>query len=98
MRLKCGVVTDVGPATQHLISAVAGGDALLLEFNHDTDMLARSGYPAWLKSRISGPYGHLSNESAAGNLREGHKNKLHTLIAAHLSQRTNPPARVRPPN
>jgi phosphoribosyl 1,2-cyclic phosphodiesterase len=94
-RYKLGVLTDVGHSTQHLISALAGCDALLLEFNHDSEMLARSGYPAWLKSRISGPYGHLSNKSAAGILRDVDKTKLHTLIAAHLSQRNNTPELVR---
>lgn len=90
-RCKLGVLTDVGHATQHLISALAGCDALLLEFNHDTDMLARSAYPAWLKSRIGGPFGHLSNQAAAEILRELDKTRLHTLIAAHLSQRNNSP-------
>jgi len=90
-RHKLGVLTDVGHATQHLISALAGCHALLLEFNHDSEMLARSAYPAWLKSRISGPFGHLSNDAAAGILRELDKTHLHTLIAAHLSQRNNSP-------
>ncbi len=94
-RSKLGVLTDVGHATRHLISALSGCDALLLEFNHDTQMLARSAYPTWLKSRISGPFGHLSNDAAAAILREIDKGRLHTLIAAHLSQRNNTPDLVR---
>ena len=94
-RCKLGVLTDVGHATQHLISALAACDALLLEFNHDAQMLARSAYPTWLKSRIAGPFGHLSNEAAAGILREVDKTRLRTLVAAHLSQRNNSPALVR---
>ena len=94
-RSKLGVLTDVGHATRHLISALSGCDALLLEFNHDTQMLARSAYPTWLKSRISGPFGHLSNDAAAAILREIDKRRLHTLIAAHLSQRNNTPDLVR---
>lgn len=94
-RSKLGVLTDVGHATQHLIAALAACDALLLEFNHDAQMLARSAYPTWLKSRIAGPFGHLSNESAAGILREVDKTRLRTLVAAHLSQRNNTPALVR---
>ncbi|MFM7523470.1 MAG: MBL fold metallo-hydrolase [Betaproteobacteria bacterium] len=92
---KLGVLTDVGHATPHLISALSGCNALLLEFNHDTQMLARSAYPSWLKSRISGPFGHLSNDAAAEILREIDKARLHTLIAAHLSQRNNTPDLVR---
>lgn len=94
-RCKLGVLTDVGHSTQHMLAALAACDALLLEFNHDTEMLARSAYPTWLKSRISGPFGHLSNESAAAILREVDKTRLRKVVAAHLSQRNNTPALVR---
>ncbi len=92
---KLGVLTDAGQPTPYLIDALSGCDALLLEFNHDSEMLARSPYPPWLRERISGPLGHLSNGQAAGLLSAIDKRKLRTLVAAHLSQKNNSPALVR---
>jgi phosphoribosyl 1,2-cyclic phosphodiesterase len=94
-RRKLGVLTDVGQSTPHLINALGGCDALLLEFNHDSEMLARSAYPAWLKSRISGSLGHLSNAAAAAILEALDKSRLRTLVAAHLSQKNNAPELAR---
>lgn len=88
---KLGVLTDVGHSTPHLINALNACDALLLEFNHDSDMLSRSAYPAWLKSRIAGPLGHLSNAASAELLAQLDKSRLRTLVAAHLSQKNNTP-------
>ncbi len=90
-RCKLGVLTDVGQATPHLLTALSACDALLLEFNHDSEMLARSAYPAWLRSRIAGPLGHLSNKASADLLAALDKSRLRTLVAAHLSQKNNTP-------
>ncbi len=92
---KLGVLTDVGQSTPHLISALHACDALLLEFNHDSDMLSRSAYPTWLKSRIAGPLGHLSNAASAQLLAALDKSRLRTLVAAHLSQKNNTPQLAR---
>lgn len=92
---KLGVLTDAGQSTPHLVEALSGCDALLLEFNHDSEMLSQSVYPTWLKSRIAGPLGHLSNADAASVLAAIDRRKLRTLVAAHLSQKNNAPARVR---
>jgi phosphoribosyl 1,2-cyclic phosphodiesterase len=89
---KLGVLTDVGQSTPHLLAALAACDALLLEFNHDSEMLARSAYPAWLKSRIAGPLGHLSNAASAEILASLDRSRLRTLVAAHLSQKNNRPS------
>src|SRR6185436_4030251 len=62
---KLGVLTDVGSITPYLLERLVGCDALLLECNHDRDLLAASRYPASLKRRIGGAYGHLSNDTAA---------------------------------
>ena len=91
---KLGVLTDIGRATPHVIAALAACDALLLEFNHDSEMLARSAYPASLKSRIAGPLGHLSNAHAAELLGALDKRCLKKLVAAHLSKKNNTPALV----
>lgn len=92
---QLGVLTDAGRSTPHMLAALAGCDALLLEFNHDSGMLAHSAYPAWLKERISGALGHLSNERAVELLANLDKSRLHTLVAAHLSRKNNSPELVR---
>lgn len=92
---KIGVLTDVGHRTPYLIEALAGCDALLLEFNHDVDMLAQSVYPPWLRARIGGQLGHLSNGQSADILRALDRGRLRRLIAGHLSQKNNSPDKVR---
>ena len=62
---RLGVLTDVGETTGFIESSLRGCDALFLEANHCEDMLAISRYPASLKARIAGRYGHLSNRVAA---------------------------------
>ncbi len=91
-RSKLGVLTDVGQTTPHLVAALAACDALLLEFNHDSEMLAQSAYPAWLKGRIAGPLGHLSNAHSAALLASLDRSRLKRLVAAHLSKKNNTPA------
>ena len=102
LQLRCsdgahalGVVTDVGSPTPHLLEQLRGVDALLLECNHDRDMLAASRYPMSLKMRIGGRLGHLSNESAAQILAACMHRGLKHLVAAHLSQHNNTPALAR---
>ncbi len=88
-RCKLGVLTDVGHKTERILSALAACDALVLEWNHDSDMLANSSYPYSLKQRIAGPHGHLSNAVAEEILREVDRSRLKLVIAAHLSQQNN---------
>ncbi|RAR60102.1 phosphoribosyl 1,2-cyclic phosphodiesterase [Paraburkholderia unamae] len=88
---RLGVLTDVGESTPHISNVLGGCDALVLECNHDLDMLATSRYPASLKARISGSHGHLNNEAAGGILAGLDRAKLRHLIAAHLSQQNNTP-------
>ena len=64
-----GVLTDLGHATAYVLQRLAGCHALLLECNHDPDLLAASAYPPFLKRRVGGPWGHLSNADAAGRAR-----------------------------
>ena len=88
---KLGVLTDLGHATAHLLAHLAGCDALLLECNHDTDLLAQSSYPPFLKKRVGGLYGHLSNDAASAIARSIAHTGLKCLVAAHLSQQNNRP-------
>ena len=88
---KLGVLTDLGHATAHLLAHLARCDALLLECNHDSELLADSSYPPFLKRRVGGMYGHLSNSAAgaiAGSVLHG---RLKHLVAAHLSEQNNRP-------
>jgi phosphoribosyl 1,2-cyclic phosphodiesterase len=92
---RLGVLTDAGSITAHLIAHLQGCDALLLECNHDTQLLAQSSYPASLKARIGGRHGHLSNETATQILQACRHDRLQHLVAAHLSEQNNRPALVR---
>jgi phosphoribosyl 1,2-cyclic phosphodiesterase len=66
-------------------------DALLLECNHDPDLLASGPYPPALKKRVGGQFGHLSNKQAAGLLERIECSGLQHLLAAHLSDKNNHP-------
>lgn len=89
---KLGILTDLGHPSRHVIEQLAGCNALLLECNHDSDMLSNSKYPAFLKARVGGDFGHLSNAQAADILRSLMHDKLRHVSAAHLSQQNNHPA------
>ena len=91
---KLGVLTDLGHATTHVMSHLADCNGLLLEFNHDADLLEQSSYPFFLKRRVGGLYGHLSNHAAAEITRELlHEGLIH-IVAAHLSIQNNRPSLV----
>ncbi|GAB3553399.1 MBL fold metallo-hydrolase [Noviherbaspirillum agri] len=92
---RLGVLTDAGHSTQHMINALGGCDALMLECNHDRQMLASSNYPPTLKQRIGGPYGHLANDSTAQILAALDRSRLKTVVGAHLSQQNNTPELAR---
>jgi phosphoribosyl 1,2-cyclic phosphodiesterase len=89
--LRLGVLTDAGSITAHLIEQLQRCDALLLECNHDRAMLAASRYPASLRSRIGGRFGHLSNDMAAQILASCLHGGLRHVVAAHLSLENNRP-------
>jgi phosphoribosyl 1,2-cyclic phosphodiesterase len=102
LQLRCGdggvrlsVLTDLGSITAHTLDNVTGCDALVLECNHDAAMLAASRYPATLKTRIGGRFGHLSNDSAVELLARGAGSSLKHLVAAHLSGENNRPELAR---
>lgn len=90
-----GLLTDAGHVTPHIESVLSGCDALALECNHDAGMLRAGHYPATLKRRILGPYGHLDNAAAAELLaRIAHPGLSH-VVAAHLSEHNNTPLLAR---
>jgi phosphoribosyl 1,2-cyclic phosphodiesterase len=92
---RLGVLTDIGASTAHVEATLSGCDALVLECNHDYDMLWAGEYPKWLKERISGPFGHLSNDAAGKLLAALDRSRLKHLLAAHLSHQNNRPELAR---
>lgn len=92
---RFGLLTDAGESTAGIVAALDRVDALLLECNHDAAMLQGGSYPPFLKSRISGAHGHLSNEQAAGILRSIDRSRLGWIAAAHLSKANNTRALAR---
>lgn len=92
---RLGVLTDIGGSTPYVEASLTGCHALVLECNHDLELLAGSDYPFSLKQRIAGRFGHLHNEAAAALLAALDTSRLQHIIAAHLSQHNNTPAKAR---
>lgn len=88
---KAAMVTDLGVYDKHILDAVADSEILYLESNHDVNMLMVGTYPYYLKQRILGERGHLSNDTAAKLLCEVLHPGLKHVILAHLSKENNLP-------
>ena len=84
-----GVVTDLGDYNDYTVQHLLNLDAILLEANHDVRMLEMGSYPYYLKRRIFGKYGHLSNECAGQLLNEVLHDNLKYIMLGHLSQENN---------
>lgn len=83
------VLTDMGRPDDAVARELQGAHLLVLEFNWDPELMERSPYPAALRRRISGDRGHLSNAQGAAMLERLASDRLHTLVLAHLSKKTN---------
>ena len=92
---RLGVLTDLGGSTPHVEAMLLGCDALVLECNHDAAMLERGAYPASLKARVGGRYGHMDNAQAGALLMRLKHASLQHVLAAHLSQQNNTPELAR---
>ena len=92
---RLGVVTDLGCITQHVVDKLSGCTALVIECNHDLDLLMGGPYPFSLKQRVAGRFGHLDNSAARHLVEALDRSRLRHLIAAHLSQQNNTPALAR---
>ena len=75
-----GVLSDAGSVTPHMCRMLQACDSLLIEFNHDSAMLANGPYPESLKRRVGGAYGHLSNMQAADLLRRIDTSRLQHVV------------------
>ncbi|HPS56787.1 MAG TPA: MBL fold metallo-hydrolase [Spirochaetota bacterium] len=87
---RLGIFTDLGHVYGDLKNAVESVDAVLIESNYDPEMLKHGPYPQFLKSRISGPRGHISNIESA-ELIALHGNRLRWACVGHLSGDNNTP-------
>jgi phosphoribosyl 1,2-cyclic phosphodiesterase len=90
---KLGILTDLGHVFSGLGEIVASLNGVFIESNYDPEMLAQGPYPAFLKRRIQGPGGHLSNIEAA-ELLGGYGKVLRWACLAHLSEQNNHPGKA----
>ena len=88
---KIGMATDLGVYTEQTMEFLNKSGILYLESNHDVNMLMVGSYPYYLKQRILGEHGHLSNDTAAELLCKLHHSGLQHVILAHLSKENNYP-------
>jgi phosphoribosyl 1,2-cyclic phosphodiesterase len=88
---RAGLFYDIGCVTRAIAKACECLDILVLESNHDDDMLRNGPYPRWLQSRIASRTGHLSNRDAGSFARTAVTRGLHHLVLAHLSENCNTP-------
>ena len=88
------LITDTGAMTEEMLDNISDADVLILEANHDTELLRSGNYPIYLKRRILGDFGHLSNKQAADVLLKLFDvyNKKRVIFLAHLSEENNMPA------
>ena len=92
--VKAGLVTDLGYLPQSIKFHLRGTHLLIMESNHDLDMLKDGPYPWSVRQRIMGRKGHLSNEATCDFIRHEMDSSVDTLVLGHLSEHTNHPARV----
>ncbi len=88
---RLGILTDLGHVFAGLDAVLGSLDAAILESNYDPDMLAHGAYPEWLKERVAGSGGHLSNVEAAELVLASAHARMRWLCLAHLSQDNNTP-------
>ena len=98
-RFDCGIasvgaITDTGYVTEEARHTLAGVELLVLESNHDVELLRSGPYPYSLKARILSDHGHLSNDAAAAFAAELARSGTRQIVLAHLSRENNTPQRA----
>lgn len=86
-----GLLTDLGSITKHIIEAYQQCNILMLECNHDINMLKAGPYPPSLKRRVGGRFGHLNNEQARDFLSNMTGRNLQKVLISHISEHNNDP-------
>ena len=92
---KMALATDLGHLTPQVMEGISGADLLVAEANHDEEWVRSGPYPYYLKQRILGDFGHLSNETGALLVQRAVEQGARTVLLAHLSSENNTPARAR---
>lgn len=92
--VKVAVVTDLGYITDSIRFHLRDTDLLMLESNHDLEMLRTGPYPWSVRQRVMGRKGHLSNDAVSDFIRRDMDTSVSTLLLAHLSEHNNHPPRV----
>ena len=93
--VRLGILSDLGSISQRVIEGYGDLDAISMEFNHDLDLLNQGPYPAFLKTRVGGDFGHLNNGQAAELLQRISSDRLQTVVACHISETNNDSSRVK---
>lgn len=93
--IKIGVVTDLGYLPYSVKDHLRGCDGLMIESNHDVEMLRNGPYPWMVKQRVMSRVGHLSNSALAGFLESDYDGSAAFLVLAHLSEQNNYPELAR---
>jgi phosphoribosyl 1,2-cyclic phosphodiesterase len=92
---RLGILTDVGSITPYIEQQYSGCDGLLVEANHDLELLNSGAYPRFLKNRVSGQLGHLNNNQTAALISVIDQACIKQLVIGHISQTNNNKAVVR---
>ena len=92
---RAALCTDLGFVSEEVLDGVLGAHLVVCESNHDEEWLRSGPYPYYLKARILGEKGHLSNEAGAALACQCAAHGAHTVILAHLSAENNTPQRAR---
>jgi phosphoribosyl 1,2-cyclic phosphodiesterase len=86
---KAGVITDLGTYDDYIVDNLSGAQAMLVEANHDVNLLQVGSYPYYLKQRILGEKGHLSNESSGRLINDLLNDNVDSILLGHLSKENN---------
>ena len=93
--IRVGVVTDLGYMAANVAEQIRGCDVLMIESNHDTEMLRQGPYPWSVKQRVMSRVGHLSNEALADFFTSAYDGSATFVVLAHLSEQNNHPELAR---
>jgi phosphoribosyl 1,2-cyclic phosphodiesterase len=94
-QFRLGILTDVGNITPYIIEQYNRCTGLLVEANHDVEMLLAGTYPRFLKDRVAGEWGHLNNYQTASLLSAIDQDIIQKLVIGHISESNNDSVRVK---
>jgi phosphoribosyl 1,2-cyclic phosphodiesterase len=92
---RLGILTDVGNITPYIVEQYNNCSGLLVEANHDIELLQAGSYPKFLKDRVAGQWGHLNNHQTASLLSAIDQQSIQKLVIGHISESNNNSARVK---